>query len=76
MLEDAGFRIIVPAWWTPQGRRRVRIRLRSTAGKKARGAAPSASGLSLENLVQYGDLMPFSTRRRIVERARDEEWLT
>ena len=53
VLEDAGFKIIVPAWWTPQGRRRVRIRLRSTAGKKARGAAPSASGLSLENLVQY-----------------------
>jgi SNF2 family DNA or RNA helicase len=53
VLEDAGFKIIVPAWWTPQGRRRVRLRLRSSSSKKAHGAAPTAGGLSLERLVQY-----------------------
>jgi len=53
VLEDAGFKVIVPAWWTPQGRRRVKIRLRSSSGKKAAGAAPGTGGLSLENLVQY-----------------------
>jgi SNF2 family DNA or RNA helicase len=53
VLEDAGFKIIVPAWWTPQGRRRIRLRLRSSAGRKAHGAAPTAGGLSLDHLVQY-----------------------
>jgi SNF2 family DNA or RNA helicase len=53
VLEDAGFKVIVPAWWTPQGRRRVKIRLRSSSAKKAAGAAPGTGGLSLENLVRY-----------------------
>jgi SNF2 family DNA or RNA helicase len=53
VLEDAGFKIVVPAWWTPQGRRRVRIRLRSSSTSKVTTAPPSASGLSLENLVAY-----------------------
>lgn len=53
VLEDAGFKIIVPAWWTPQGRRRVRLRLRSSSSTKAHGATPAAGGLSLEHLVQY-----------------------
>ena len=53
VLEDAGYKVVVPAWWTPQGRRRVRMRLRSAPTSKATTAAPSASGLSLENLVAY-----------------------
>jgi len=53
VLEDAGFKVIVPAWWTPQGRRRFKIRLRSVAGKTASTSGPSRGGLSLENLVQY-----------------------
>lgn len=53
VLEDAGFKVIVPAWWTPQGRRRVRIRLRASAGRKASGAASGSGRLSLEHLMQY-----------------------
>ena len=53
VLEDSGFRVIVPAWWTPQGRRRAKLRMRGS-GKSAKTIAGSnASGLSLENLLQY-----------------------
>ncbi|WP_295447876.1 DEAD/DEAH box helicase [uncultured Thiodictyon sp.] len=53
VLEDAGFKVVVPAWWTPQGRRRVKIRLRSSPAKAAPAAVGGTSGLNLENLVQY-----------------------
>ncbi|MBK8638714.1 MAG: DEAD/DEAH box helicase [Chromatiaceae bacterium] len=54
VLEDAGFKVIVPAWWTPQGRRRVKIRLRSSSPTRApSGSSVGASALRLENLVQY-----------------------
>lgn len=53
VLEDAGCKIIVPAWWTPQGRRRAKLRMRgSSSGKKAASSA-GTSGLSLANLLQY-----------------------
>ncbi|MEW6039526.1 MAG: DEAD/DEAH box helicase [Pseudomonadota bacterium] len=53
ILEDAGFRVIVPAWWTPQGRRRAKLRMRSSpAGKKVSAAAKRA-GLSLDELLEY-----------------------
>ena len=53
VLEDAGFRIIVPAWWTPQGRRRAKLKMRSS-GKTAKTIAGSSkTGLSLDNLLQY-----------------------
>ena len=54
VLEDAGFKVIIPAWWTPQGRRRVKIRLRSaTPGKTPSGAAAGASAISLDKLIRY-----------------------
>ncbi|QXP82699.1 DEAD/DEAH box helicase [Methylococcus sp. Mc7] len=53
ILEDAGFRVIVPAWWTPQGRRRAKLRMRSSpAGKKASAAAKRAD-LSLDELLEF-----------------------
>lgn len=53
VLEDAGFRVSVPAWWTPQGRRRAKLRMRGT-GKTAKSVASSKqAGLSLEVLLQY-----------------------
>jgi SNF2 family DNA or RNA helicase len=69
VLEDAGFKVIVPAWWTPQGRRRVKIRLRSSAGKKAGSAAPGTGALSLENLVQYRYQLAIGD-----ELVSEEEW--
>ncbi|MDQ2696047.1 MAG: DEAD/DEAH box helicase [Pseudomonadota bacterium] len=50
VLQDAGFMVLVPAWWTPQGRQRARLRLRASGGK----TAAAASGyFSLDALVQY-----------------------
>jgi hypothetical protein len=42
LLEDAGFRVLVPAWWTPEGRRRVRARLVPASPPKGKAAAASA----------------------------------
>jgi SNF2 family DNA or RNA helicase len=54
VLEDSGFRVIVPAWWTPQGRRRAKLRMRAAPeGKQAGAAARKKSLLSLDELVQY-----------------------
>ena len=51
VLEDAGFTVLVPSWWTPQGRRRAKIRL------QAGGDSPSGSNrrnaLDLQNLIAY-----------------------
>jgi len=52
VLEDAGYKVIVPAWWTPEGRRRAKIRLKTSSS----GAKPSAANqgyFSLDSLVQY-----------------------
>jgi SNF2 family DNA or RNA helicase len=53
VLEDAGFKIIVPAWWTPQGRRRVKIRLRSSPSRSTSGTSTGSGHVNLENLVHY-----------------------
>jgi len=54
VLEDAGYTVIVPAWWTPQGRRRARMRLKTTAGTGAgAGSAAGPSRLGMETLVSY-----------------------
>ncbi|MGF1760343.1 DEAD/DEAH box helicase [Photobacterium sagamiensis] len=54
VLEDAGFKVMVPAWWTPKGRQRAKIRLRTGTGKSASSSTTSSKGLlSLDNLVDY-----------------------
>ncbi len=53
ILEEAGFKIIVPAWWTPQGRQRAKLRLRSGQRAGSAGTAPNSAGLSLAELVDY-----------------------
>jgi SNF2 family DNA or RNA helicase len=51
ILEDAGFKIIIPAWLTPKGRKRAKLRLRSSSAK---GTTESTkSYLSLEGLINY-----------------------
>jgi hypothetical protein len=51
VLEDAGFTVLVPAWWTPQGRRRARIKLQ--AGGHAPTSAGRRNALDIENLISY-----------------------
>jgi len=50
VLEDAGYKVIVPAWWTPEGRRRAKIRLKTSS---RRFTAKTPAKVSLDSLVQY-----------------------
>jgi SNF2 family DNA or RNA helicase len=52
ILEDSGYKVIVPAWWTPTGRQRAKLRLKAS-GKKS---APKSAGkgiFSLKNIIEY-----------------------
>ena len=53
VLEDAGYTVSVPAWWTPEGRRRAKLRLK-TAHRSTQGATTSARGyLSFDSIISY-----------------------
>ncbi|NJO66403.1 MAG: hypothetical protein HC832_02285 [Leptolyngbyaceae cyanobacterium RM1_405_57] len=52
VLEAAGYKVIVPAWWTPKGRQRAKVRLKAS-GKKPAGDQKSQSYFSFETLVEY-----------------------
>ena len=53
VLEDAGFKVIVPAWWTPQGRQRAKVKLRSKGSSSSSSANDSKGLLSLDSLIDY-----------------------
>ncbi|MFT7371350.1 MAG: SNF2 family DNA or RNA helicase [Oleiphilaceae bacterium] len=53
VLEDAGFKVIIPSWWTPKGRQRAKMRLRTTKRSTGGGANPTSQSLSLGELVDY-----------------------
>ena len=54
ILQGAGFRVIVPAWWTMTGQRRMRLRLAARRPVQADGAGSEGSGLlGLDRLVEY-----------------------
>ncbi len=53
VLGDAGYAVIVPAWWTPEGRRRTKIRLK-TALRSTKGSATANHGyLNLNAIIAY-----------------------
>jgi SNF2 family DNA or RNA helicase len=53
VLESAGYKVIVPAWWTPQGRQRAKVRLRAQGKSIQAGNDKAKSYFSKETLVQY-----------------------
>ncbi|BAY48421.1 putative helicase [Scytonema sp. HK-05] len=53
VLEDAGFKVIVPAWYTPAGRRRAKIRLKASGSKLSATKSKTKSYFSLDSLVEY-----------------------
>jgi SNF2 family DNA or RNA helicase len=53
VLEDAGYKVIVPAWWTPEGRRRAKIRLKTSSGDRSKSKTSGKGYFSLDSLVQY-----------------------
>ncbi len=52
ILEDVGFKIIIPSWLTPKGRRRAKVRLRS-GGKTKSASASAQSYFSMDRLTDY-----------------------
>ena len=52
VLESAGFRIVVPAWWTQEGRRRARIRV-TASGRRGAEQQDGGGFLDLPSLVKY-----------------------
>ncbi|MDJ0572747.1 MAG: DEAD/DEAH box helicase [Pleurocapsa sp. MO_192.B19] len=53
ILENAGYKVIIPAWWTPKGRKRAKLRLKVTANSKSASKSETKSYFSLDTLVQY-----------------------
>ncbi|HEY4384427.1 MAG TPA: SNF2 helicase-associated domain-containing protein, partial [Ktedonobacteraceae bacterium] len=53
VLGEAGYTVIVPAWWTPEGRRRTKVRLKTTV-RGSKGSASLGSGhLDLQTIISY-----------------------
>ncbi len=53
VLEDSGFKVIVPSWYTPAGRRRAKIKLKASSGKNGASKSKTKSYFDLDSLVQY-----------------------
>jgi SNF2 family DNA or RNA helicase len=53
VLESAGYKVIIPAWWTPQGHQRAKVRLRAKGKSLSSAQEKSKSYFSYDNLVQY-----------------------
>ncbi len=57
VLDSAGFRVLLPSWWTPAGRQRARIRINASGrpGKPGTSgpAQPSFGHFGLDSVVQF-----------------------
>ena len=51
VLEEAGYKVVVPAWWTPKGRKRAKVRLTAQSGRKPSGK--NKRYFSFDTLVEY-----------------------
>ena len=52
VLEDAGFKISLPSWWTPKGRRRAQIRTKASVHSTP-GQEKSDGQFNLTSILQY-----------------------
>ena len=53
VLEDAGYKVVVPAWWTPVGRRRAKIKLKGSSKSAASSKTQAKSYFGFDQLVEY-----------------------
>lgn len=53
VLEDAGYKVVVPAWWTPMGRRRAKMRLKGSGKSATSSKTQAKSYFGLDQLVEY-----------------------
>ncbi|MEL7086483.1 MAG: DEAD/DEAH box helicase, partial [Cyanobacteria bacterium J06597_1] len=68
VLEDAGFKAIVPGWWTPSGRRRAKLKLRPK-DKQSSSKSESKSYFSADRLADYEYQLAIGD-----EAVNEEEW--
>ena len=52
ILEDAGYKVIIPSWWTPQGRQRAKLRLKASSQKSVKSSSGKGY-FQLKNIIQY-----------------------
>ena len=59
VLQDAGFRVIVPSWWTQSGQRRIRVRMvaRMASGGLAGAGSDSSGLLGLDSVVDWNPVV-------------------
>jgi len=69
VLENAGYKVIVPAWWTPQGRQRAKVRLKAKGKSKTGGEDKAKSYFSFDRLVEYQYELAIGS-----EPVSEEEW--
>lgn len=53
VLGDAGYTVIVPAWWTPEGRRRTKVRLKTSALPSKGTTAVGPGRLNFDTIIAY-----------------------
>jgi len=53
ILQESDYKVIVPAWWTPKGRRKAKIRLKTSVKKQKGAGAAGKSFFGLHEIVQY-----------------------
>ncbi len=53
VLESAGFRVILPSWWTPKGRKRARLRINASARSSTSAGQASNKYFNLNSVIQF-----------------------
>ena len=54
VLESAGFRVLLPSWWTPKGRRRALLRVNASTRSKSSASVENPSGyFKFDSLVRF-----------------------
>ncbi|MFN5860697.1 MAG: SNF2-related protein, partial [Pseudanabaena sp.] len=53
VLEDAGYKVVVPAWWTPAGRRKAKIKLKGSGKSATSSKTQAKSYFGFDQLVEY-----------------------
>jgi len=53
ILQDAGYKIIIPSWWTPQGQKKIKIRLKTSAGSKKDTSSASSGYFTLNSIIDF-----------------------
>ncbi|QUY40702.1 DEAD/DEAH box helicase [Acaryochloris marina] len=70
VLENAGYKVIVPAWWTPKGRQRAKIKLRAKGKSLSSTNDKSKSYFSQDRLVEYKYDLAIGDQK-----VSEQEWL-